>query len=113
MNLDDMFLKVEYMAYFPVNGLKIEKREYANDSDANGIYYNNKMIMPDIKYYLYLTDGETGYTEDLPKRMALEPDHTSYQQEFVTRAKLWEEEPSCRRMDEIIEEFQTDSERNS
>jgi hypothetical protein len=42
MELNDMFLKVEMTAYFTVNGLKIEKKEYANNPDANGIYLNKK-----------------------------------------------------------------------
>ena len=58
MNPEDMFLKVEFTAYFSVNGLKIEKKEFANDPDSNGIYLKNKRIVPDIEYFLLENDGE-------------------------------------------------------
>ncbi len=38
MEPGDMFLKVEFTAYFSINGLNIEKKEFANDSDSNLVY---------------------------------------------------------------------------
>lgn len=38
---EDMFLKVVVTAYFPVNGLNIEKREITSDMDMSGTYLNN------------------------------------------------------------------------
>jgi hypothetical protein len=108
MEPDDMFLKVEFTAYFPINDLNIEKREYANDSDANGIYYNKKLIIPCIQYYLLDTKDEIGKTKDLPKSMPLEPDNTSYHEEFITREQRWKDDPSLQKIDELVESNQSD-----
>lgn len=106
MQLDDMFLKVEFTAYFSINGLKIEKKEFANDSDLNGIYLKGKKITPDLCYYL-----DTGSTlEDFPKSMHLEMDRASWNEEFVTRAQIWKEDPDSQRIDEIREDVSTKGE---
>lgn len=100
-----MFLKVEMTAYFSVNGLKIEKKEFANDPDSNGIYLNGKKISPDIFYFLEKeTDGRVELVE-LPKSMSIELDSSSYKEEFVTRAQIWESDPESKKYDNIMEEI--------
>lgn len=105
MEPGDMFLKVEMTAYFAVNGLKIEKKEFANDPDSNGIYLNGKKIAPDISYFLEKEiDGRVKLVE-LPKSLSIELDSSSYKEEFVTRAQIWESDPESKIYDEIMEEI--------
>lgn len=102
MEPNDMFLKVEMTAYFAVNGLNIEKKEYANNPDANGIYLNKKMIVPDINYYLFSTRDDIYTLIDLPKSMKVVMDRSSYNEEFVTRAEIWKDDPNAQRIDELV-----------
>jgi hypothetical protein len=114
MEQNDMFLKVEMIAYFAVNGLNLEKKEYANNTDANGIYLNKKMIVPDIQYFLFLTKDEISTLSDLPKSMKMVQDRSSYNEKFVSRAEIWKDDPEAQRIDELmnkeISHNQSDSE---
>ena len=100
-----MFLKVEFTAYFSINGLKIEKKELANDSDSNGIYLNGKKIAPDISYFFEVEKDEVREQVKMPKSMQLELDRYSYKEEFVDRAQIWKEDPIAQRIDESLEQL--------
>ncbi len=105
MNQEDMFLKREFTAYFSVNDLKIEKREYANDSDLNGIYLKGKRVIPDISYYL-LKGNELN---ELPENMELQLDRASWKEEFVSREQIWKEDPNAKIIDERLEKIKNNS----
>lgn len=100
MKPDDMFLKVEFTAYFLVNGLKIEKREFANDDDLNGIYLDGKRITPSLFYSL----DKGSVLEELPESINVLMDRASWSEEFVMRTQIWKEDPSAQRIDEILDE---------
>lgn len=108
MEPGDMFLKVDLTAYFSVNGLKIEKKEFANDPDSNGIYLNGKMIVPDISYFLLTANNDVMQQIKLPKSMHLELDRLSYKEDFVSRDQIWKEDPSAQEMDESIEKLSSE-----
>lgn len=104
MNPEDKFLKVEITAYFPVNELHIEKREYANEEDLNGIYLDGIRIEPDIIYDLNEISSDTGPLKKKTKPKVLIYDRASVHEEFVSREQIWKEDPLAQRIDELIEE---------
>jgi len=103
MDRNDLFLKVEVTAYFPINGLNIDEREFPDDIDKCGIYYNNEHIIPEVIYYIDRVQNNIHYQEQLPDSMPLEIELLSRKESIISRAEMSEEEHRSQLIDELIE----------
>ena len=105
MDKNDMFIKVEMTAYFSVNGKNIEKRKFANDEDADGIYLDGKRISPDIDYFYEVIEGDVLDMVKLPPKKKLGLESVSYSEELVSRAEIWRDDRSALWMDKKFEKL--------
>lgn len=102
MDKNDKFLKVEMTAYFPIANLNIKEIHDPNDEDQPRIFLDGKPILPDLYYYFHSEDGSE-------KVESLELDSMSTKETFITREKIWEEDPTHKIFDETLEKHTSES----
>ena len=97
MNKNDKFLKVEVTAYFPISNLNITQVHDPNNEELSTLHLNGKPISLELLYTYLNKNGESTEVNEL------QYDSISVGETFVTREEIWEEDPTQKIFDEILE----------